>query len=247
MEKVLNFKWSVSRGRGTYGYNICSLYVDGMKVESVDGGGYDMKGSVLARFIVSAFQPELMKIKRKASSTWNGKNYKHHKHGFYGMTYNSKEKRVRLDGACGFSCIEKVIEAIGLKLIYKGEEGKNNTLYILTDQPEAHARQKTPYEVNGDINKREIKYINKSMGYYFFSGSSMRFFNCKLETKGKAGKYNDVPGWFFVTSEQHDTEPRLYSARFMRNSGSIDTLGAFQGHKTRGEALQAIKELKTAI
>lgn len=45
--KVLQFKWTISRGRDTYGYNICSLYVDGKKVSGCSGGGYDMMGTCL--------------------------------------------------------------------------------------------------------------------------------------------------------------------------------------------------------
>ena len=37
-----------------------------------------------------------------------------------------------LDGACGFSCMEKVLNAIGYKLEYI-DESANSTIYLLTD------------------------------------------------------------------------------------------------------------------
>jgi hypothetical protein len=62
--KVLEFKWTVSRDRDTYGYNICSLYVDGKKVASCnDGGSYDMAGASLGNWIAHEYRDRLMKLK----------------------------------------------------------------------------------------------------------------------------------------------------------------------------------------
>ena len=58
----LEFRWSISRGRDTYGYNICSLWVDGYKVAACNGGGYDMEGTVFAIWIESNFQKRLNKL-----------------------------------------------------------------------------------------------------------------------------------------------------------------------------------------
>lgn len=62
---VLEFKWTVSRGRESYGYNICTLRVDGQKVSSCNGGGYDMKGTSLGSWVARAFTAELLKLKSK--------------------------------------------------------------------------------------------------------------------------------------------------------------------------------------
>lgn len=56
---LLEFKWTVSRGRDTYGYNICSLYVDGQKVSACNGGGYDMKGTALGNWIARTYADRL--------------------------------------------------------------------------------------------------------------------------------------------------------------------------------------------
>ena len=62
-EYTLIFKWTVSRGRDTYGYNICSLFVDGEKEASCNGGGYDMKGTVLGVWMEFEFQKLIKGLK----------------------------------------------------------------------------------------------------------------------------------------------------------------------------------------
>lgn len=62
---TLEFKWGVSRGRDSYGYNICSLYVDGIKVSSCNGGGYDMKGTALGNWVASVFAKRLTRIPKR--------------------------------------------------------------------------------------------------------------------------------------------------------------------------------------
>lgn len=61
----LDFRWGVSRGRETYGYNICTLYADGVRVSSCDGGGYDMTGTSLGNYIASRFRDRLLRLKEK--------------------------------------------------------------------------------------------------------------------------------------------------------------------------------------
>jgi hypothetical protein len=98
-QKYLTFKWTVSRGRNTYGYNICSLYVDGKKVASCNGGGYDMQGTALGNWLEKEFQEQLKTLVITK---------------YYGLT---EYEGVRyLDGACGFSSMEKVVDALGYKL-----------------------------------------------------------------------------------------------------------------------------------
>lgn len=60
--KTLEFKWTVSRARNTYGYNICSLYVDGKKVAAYNGGGYDMQGKSLGYYLARAYSDRLVKL-----------------------------------------------------------------------------------------------------------------------------------------------------------------------------------------
>lgn len=74
--KTLEFKWTISRGRDTYGYNICSLYVNGYKVSSCNGGGYDMKGTALGNYIAKAFPDRLLKLNKEYYGlTFHDPNY----------------------------------------------------------------------------------------------------------------------------------------------------------------------------
>lgn len=111
---TIEFRWSISRGRDTYGYNICSLWLNGAeKVASTCGGGYDMKGTVLGAFIREYFPEQLKKMdagKHYGLTFWNpngkgvrGRYLKHYKEGceFY------------LDGACGFREMEHFLREIG--------------------------------------------------------------------------------------------------------------------------------------
>lgn len=56
---TLKFKWTVSRARDSYGYNVCTLYVDGEKVSQCNGGGYDMEGTVLGLWLAKRFADPL--------------------------------------------------------------------------------------------------------------------------------------------------------------------------------------------
>ncbi len=55
----LEIRWTTSRGRDTYGYNVVTLYVDGEKAARCNGGGYDMEGTVIGTFIARAFADRL--------------------------------------------------------------------------------------------------------------------------------------------------------------------------------------------
>lgn len=77
---ILDFKWTVSRGRDTYGYNIVTLRVDGQKVSSCNGGGYDMKGTALGNWVARAFSAELLRLKpaqMPAQSHWQPERTRH--------------------------------------------------------------------------------------------------------------------------------------------------------------------------
>lgn len=133
--KTLKFKWTVSKGRDTYGYNICSLYVDGNKVSSCNGGGYDMRSTALADWMEEEFQEDLRRLPVNYGSLDKTK-------GFYGLSFRNQKtkkrqgrysknvKRAHLDGACGFSSMERILKKIGYTLQYV-DEGRNYTTYIL--------------------------------------------------------------------------------------------------------------------
>lgn len=252
MTKTLEFKWTTSRGRDTYGYNICTLYVDGRKAARCNGGGYDMKGTCLGDWVARAYRDRLLDLKpedmpeqshwepdhrrrcdgecyqtyKKAlmeavstedfvqlknnpelfdedcfecphckgptSTDWNRGEKINDGRYFYGLRFydpnydpgqaiigqdchnrsfdeNAEGKTVRevedagndfglnrleaiysasskhsterhtvpsIDGACGFSSVEKIMKAIGLSLEYVPTRKRSDSLYILHDERE---------------------------------------------------------------------------------------------------------------
>ena len=59
----LSISWSISRGRDTYGYNICRL--DSRQSGSryrCSGGGYDMIGTVFGNWLEAEYQRELVEL-----------------------------------------------------------------------------------------------------------------------------------------------------------------------------------------
>ncbi len=133
----LKYKWTTSKARDSYGYNRCTLLVNGKKEASTCGGGYDMIGTCLGSWAEKQFSSELLKLKKE----------------FYGLTYHDPnwkpsdqcleiEKNDELskltglaqyqdfykqsskvptdkhivpliDGACGVESVKKILSAIG--------------------------------------------------------------------------------------------------------------------------------------
>lgn len=145
--KQLHFKWTISRGRDTYGYNICTLLVDGEKVGRCNGGGYDMQGTSFAHWLEKEYQTELcilfskeikdIEPKTDCRSYKSGDTTIKHMaaYDFYGATIYQNGKnlsvRVGLDGGCGMDSMKRIAEAIGIKLQWnpESEKYKNHTYY----------------------------------------------------------------------------------------------------------------------
>lgn len=142
--KQLHFKWTVSRGRDTYGYNICTLLVDGVKVCKCMGGGYDMQGTAFGEWLQNEYQSELIKLNNdnginelkpvNTYETIKGIERKYTLPGFYGMSLYVKPDNsvnVHLDGGCGFESMKTIAEAIGIILKRNPESNKykNHTYY----------------------------------------------------------------------------------------------------------------------
>ncbi len=77
----LHFRWTTSRGRDTYGYNICTLFVGthmgtDVKVAACNGGGYDMQGTCLGNWIAEAFVDKLIDVRSPFHGlTWHDPNF----------------------------------------------------------------------------------------------------------------------------------------------------------------------------
>jgi hypothetical protein len=127
----LSLKWTTSRAHDTYGYNVCTLYLNryngnSEKAARCNGGGYDLAGTALGEMIHHFFRDDLKRLASDIGSNtpWNTRGT------FYGLTFwDVKHKKCRkhykpgfgilLDGGCGFSCMEHILNALGIQLIYK--------------------------------------------------------------------------------------------------------------------------------
>lgn len=130
----LTLSWSVSRGQDTYGYNIARLdsYNSGKRYRTC-GGGYDMLGTVVGKFLSEEFQPQL-----RALFTLNQDKLKDYANGtmqtipeFYGAFRKKSDNTVHLDGACGESAMWTIADAIGLEFIRMHNRKGHTTGYFV--------------------------------------------------------------------------------------------------------------------
>ena len=112
----LNYKWTTSRGRDTYGYNICTLRVYGEAVARCCGGGYDMEGSCLGEFVTAIFKPELIELAKQAV---HGHGYSDgREYGCYGLiSWSDDPAHVYIDGGCGTT--ENILRHFGYRIRYQ--------------------------------------------------------------------------------------------------------------------------------
>lgn len=133
----LSLSWSVSRGRDTYGYNICRLDSrnSGRRYKCM-GGGYDMIGTVFGDFLESEYQDQLRALvaplpKVQYGSTSWLQIAEDINPSFYGLTIRP-DGHVSLDGACGFSSMRRIAEALGLSVEYELNKKGHAVAYYIT-------------------------------------------------------------------------------------------------------------------
>lgn len=146
---TLLISWSVSRGRDTYGYNICRLDdTDTGKRYRTCGGGYDMLGTVLGEWLADRYQDRLRGISDRAGSYYSkAGGYQTHRLPdggsmpfgrpdpayLYGMARNDDTGAVTLDGACGCSTMRDVAAHIGLAIASVVNRKGQVVAYSVTD------------------------------------------------------------------------------------------------------------------
>lgn len=81
------------------------------------GCGYDRFGATLGDVIETLFAEEIYKLADKTRNKKAQKNRQPSKE-YYGLFFNFNEKRAYLDGACGDSCMRKILEKIGFRLVF---------------------------------------------------------------------------------------------------------------------------------
>ncbi len=111
----IEHKWS-ARGYG----NSKILDLHGVQIAKCGGCGYDRFGAVIGDYIECLFQDELNALALRFCKTKRNGVSKSSE-VFYGLFYNPETKKAYLDGACGDSCMKKVLNAIGFELQYLNE------------------------------------------------------------------------------------------------------------------------------
>jgi hypothetical protein len=130
----LSVTWSISRGRDTYGYNICRLDSrQSGKRYRCSGGGYDMIGTVFGDWLESEYQSELVELVSRLPLEDCGYSVAGFRRvteeinpRFYGLTVRP-DGSVSLDGACGQSSMIRIAEALGLEVQWEGNK-KGHTI-----------------------------------------------------------------------------------------------------------------------
>lgn len=86
----LTIRWGTSRGRDTWGYTTCSLRNHrGQRLAACNGGGYDMRGTVIGHWIAATFPRELCKLKPADFPMKHGRYPAEDDHReLYGLTYH---------------------------------------------------------------------------------------------------------------------------------------------------------------
>lgn len=135
MRKIhrLEISWSTSRGRDTYGYNICRLDdSESRKRYRTCGGGYDMIGTVFGQWLQEAYPEKLRALRegRKIEEcNYSVKGYTRIPE-LYGLTF-TPEGYPRLDGACGISSMIRIAEACGFEVEWSGnKKGHTRAYYV---------------------------------------------------------------------------------------------------------------------
>lgn len=144
----LVISWSTSKGRDTYGWNICRL--DDRKTGKrykTTGGGYDMIGTVFGEWLADYYQADLLALVKDLMRNpeafedcgYSVSGYIKFK-DLYGMTYNTKNGRVDLDGACGINSMQAIARAIGLEVQWEGNrKGQTTGYYVAREVAELEA------------------------------------------------------------------------------------------------------------
>lgn len=135
-DTYLEIKWTISRGRDTYGYNIVTVIdsTTGKRYRAM-GGGYDMTGAAFGEWLQDVAQDRLLAIKERAHRY----NYANNCGDLYGMrwidrTPHGEPERVTVDGACGLESMRTIAEAAGMSVrALVNRQGNVNGFIVTTE------------------------------------------------------------------------------------------------------------------
>lgn len=132
----LVISWSISRGRDTYGYNICRLddRKTGKRYRTV-GGGYDMIGTVFGDWLADVHQEKLKELFNQHPSEDCGYSVKGYRKipSLYGLTLSTKGI-ASCDGFCGISSMINIAESIGLEVQWEGNKKGHTVGYYVCEK-----------------------------------------------------------------------------------------------------------------
>lgn len=135
--KQLKIKRTISNARDTQGWNIVTLS-DGKQTFRTLGGGYDMLGTVLGKWIQKNYMERLKELK-PYDSKYSMEFYQ--EHGYQPMQENyglfDSQGKLYMDGACGIESMIDIAKKIGLSItrLYD-REYKNTTGFNIVDERE---------------------------------------------------------------------------------------------------------------
>lgn len=137
----LSISWGVSRGRDTYGYNICRLddRNNGKRYRTC-GGGYDMIGTVFGHWLQDVYQDRLFELVKnlmrypEAFSQYGSLPGWIQFKDLYGMIYKTNSGKVSLDGACGIGSMRRIAEAIGLDVQWEGNRKGHTIGFFVSEE-----------------------------------------------------------------------------------------------------------------
>lgn len=130
---TLEIRWTVSRGRETEGWNICTLQDtwDSKSKHKTCGGGYDMQGTVFAKWLEANFLDRIKAACKPISYDLHDEEYrKQNSDGSCSYGFFTRNGKYWLDGACGFDCMRTIAKMAGLEVKTHWNERKKITDFI---------------------------------------------------------------------------------------------------------------------
>lgn len=147
----ITISWAISKGRETYGQNICRLDVRSTNDRyKTLGGGYDMIGSVVGTWLQKHYQTRLVEISSRARlhytrdhTSGSLKNRENKSaDALYGMssyltpknkTGNELENTVLINGSCGINSVTAIALSIGVSISSVANRKGHLTGFMVTD------------------------------------------------------------------------------------------------------------------
>lgn len=136
----LALSWSVSRGRDTYGYNIARL--DDRATDNrfkCMGGGYDMIGTCVARWLSAEYQDRLLSAGQDVTGLYGARR----------VEFTSKPHAIQLDGACGLECMIRIAEVIGVSISRNSNKRGVAQGFMVTDYGSGEELQAAKHPKSG--------------------------------------------------------------------------------------------------